>query len=86
MFEFFSQALLFPELEKGSGMDHSHSQTHPADILVPSWSIGKPATFDIRVVKHKLDSGSEHNCGLLGSRKGSCLKLPRMARIWVGML
>ena len=35
LFEFFSRALLSPELEKGSGMDHSHSQTCPADILVP---------------------------------------------------
>ena len=40
LFELFSRALLSPELEKGSGMDHSHSQTRPADILVPSWSIG----------------------------------------------
>ena len=41
--ELFSLSL---ELEKGSGMDHSHSQTRPADILVPSWSIGKSAACD----------------------------------------
>ena len=64
IFEFFSQALLSPELEKGSGMDHSHSQSHPADILVPLWSIGKP----------KLDSGrSELNCmWVTRQRNGSC--------------
>ena len=39
IFEFICQALLSPELEKGTGMDHSHSQTCPADILVPSWSM-----------------------------------------------
>ena len=31
-------------------MDHSHSQTRPADILVPSWSIGKSAACDVTVV------------------------------------
>ena len=50
IFGFFCRALLFPEFEKGSGMDHSHSQTCPADILVPSSSIGKPAACDITVV------------------------------------
>ena len=44
----FRHALLSPELEKGRGMeDHSHSQTRPADILVPSWSMGKAATCDV---------------------------------------
>ena len=50
LFEFFSRALLSPELEKGSGMDHLHSQTRPTDILVPSWSIGKSAACDVTVV------------------------------------
>ena len=74
-FEFFSRALLSPELEKGSGIDHSHSQTRPADILVPSWPIGKSAACDVTVVNplnpSLHDSGSEHNCGLLGSRERS---------------
>ena len=50
IFEFFSRALLSPELEKESGMDHLHSQTCPADIQVPPWSIGKSAACDVTVV------------------------------------
>ena len=50
IFGFFRRALLSPELEKGSGVDHSHSQTRPADILVPLWSFGKPAACDVTVV------------------------------------
>ena len=47
-FEFvFCRALLSPELENGNGMVQSHSQARPAEILVPPWSMGKAAMYDI---------------------------------------
>ena len=38
------------KVEAGSNHTHDHSHTHPADILVPSWSMGKPAAFDLSVM------------------------------------
>jgi hypothetical protein len=46
-----NRALLNPRLEQGSGLG---SQTRPADILVPVWSLGKPAALDVTVV-HPLN-------------------------------
>lgn len=37
------------KVEAGSNFTHDHSHTHPADILVPNWSLGKPAAFDLPV-------------------------------------
>ena len=40
-YEFFRLALLSPELEKGSSLNHLHTKTcpSPSDILIASWSI-----------------------------------------------
>ena len=37
------------KVEAGINLTHNHSHTHPADILVPKWSLGKPAAFDLSV-------------------------------------
>ena len=53
-------------------MDHSHSQTHSADILVPSWSIGKPAACDGTVVNPlnpSLILGASTTVGYLAAEK-----------------
>ena len=37
------------EIEKGSGI-LPKDQSRPADILVPNWSLSRPAVFDIKVI------------------------------------
>ena len=34
------------QVEVGSGFGHDKCNTRPADVLVPNWSLGKPAAFD----------------------------------------
>ena len=36
-------------MEAGSNLTKDHSHTCPADILVPNWSLGKLAAFDLSV-------------------------------------
>ena len=36
-------------LEVGQNLSHDHSNTRPADILVPHWCTGKPAALDLSV-------------------------------------
>ena len=36
-------------MEAGSNLSKDHSHTRPADLLVPNWSLGKPAAFDLSV-------------------------------------
>ena len=44
------RAHLSVKAEAGSDLTKDHSHTHPADILVPNWSLGKPAAFDLSVM------------------------------------
>ena len=37
------------KVEAGSNLSKDHSHTCPADILIPNWSLGKPAAFDLSV-------------------------------------
>lgn len=71
-YEFFCHALLSPELEKGSRMDQSHSQTRLADIVVPSWSMGEAAACDVTFV-HLLNlrmiSGACTTAGFAAAHK-----------------
>ena len=41
------RAHLNVKVEAGANLTHDHSHSHPADILVPNWSVGKPAAFDL---------------------------------------
>eukprot|EP00731_Ephydatia_muelleri_P010847 Em0005g1433a len=43
------RAHLSVKLEAGSNLTKDHSHTRPADILVPNWSWGKLAAFDLSV-------------------------------------
>ena len=66
-----SKACLSPQLEKGPGIDFSR----PADVLVPNWSLSRPAAFDLKVI-HPLNtdlileasmaSGNSAECGEAG--------------------
>ena len=47
LFKLLSAAGMSPEKEQGS---FEHDRTRPADVLVPSWSLGKSAAFDLTVV------------------------------------
>ena len=47
------QALLNPTLEAGAGLDDR--QTRPADILLPTWTLGASAALDLTVV-HPLNT------------------------------
>lgn len=50
------KAMMNPKLEQGAGLS-SDSNHRPADILVPSWSLGKSAALDITVV-HPLNQNT----------------------------
>ena len=43
------RAHLSVKVKAGSNLTKDHSHTRPADILVPNWSLGKPAAFDLSV-------------------------------------
>ena len=43
------RAHLSVKVEAGSNLTKDHSHTRPADILVPNWSLGKLAAFDLSV-------------------------------------
>ena len=43
------RAHLSVKVEAGSNLTLDHSHSCPADILVPNWSVGKPAAFDLSV-------------------------------------
>ena len=47
--DFCQRACLGPRLEMGCGAGYTNSQSHPADVLVPNWDLGKPAAFDLSV-------------------------------------
>ena len=47
--ETYRRAHLSVTVEAGSNLSKDHSHTRPADILVPNWSLGKPAAFDLSV-------------------------------------
>ena len=37
------------QVEVGSGFGRYKRNNRPADVLVPNWSLGKPAAFDLTV-------------------------------------
>ena len=53
------RAHLSVKVEMGSNLTSEHDHSCPADILLPNWALGKPATFDISVtspLNHKIVS------------------------------
>ena len=44
------RAHLSVKVKAGSNLTKDHSHTRPADILVPNWSLGKPAALDLSVM------------------------------------
>ena len=51
--QYCRRALLSPSLEEGAGLNAC--QTRPADILLPTWTLGAPAALDLTVV-HPLNT------------------------------
>ncbi len=47
LFKLLAAAGMSPEKEQGA---YEHDRTRPADVLVPSWKLGKSAAFDLTVV------------------------------------
>ena len=47
--QFCHRACLGGQLEVGCGLGADKRHSHPADILVQNWIIGKPAAFDLTV-------------------------------------
>ena len=43
------QANVSAQVEVGRGFGHDNRSTRPADVLVPNWSLGKPAAFDLTI-------------------------------------
>ena len=54
-------------MEAGSNLSKDHSHTRPADIRVPNWSLGKPATFELSVMS-PLNSNVLLEAGLAASQ------------------
>ncbi|KAL5457674.1 hypothetical protein EMCRGX_G034959 [Ephydatia muelleri] len=48
--QFCHRARLGGQLEVGYGLGGDVSNSRPADFLVPNWTLGKPAAFDLTVV------------------------------------
>eukprot|EP00731_Ephydatia_muelleri_P019621 Em0012g446a len=44
-----SRANVSAQVEVGSGFGHDKRNTRPAHVLVPNWSLGKPAAFDLTI-------------------------------------
>ena len=53
---FCQMAGLAPEVEKGCNFD-CKDRMRPADVLVPNWSLSRPAAFDLKVI-HPLNSSN----------------------------
>ena len=54
-FESCRQAGVGGQMEVGSGLGHDERSTRPADVLVPSWDLGKPAAFNLTVTSSPLN-------------------------------
>ena len=54
LFNTCRRALLNPILEQGAGLDETGSLTRPADILIPTWSMGKSGAIDVTIA-HPLN-------------------------------
>ena len=48
---------LAPLLEQGYGIGPAKDRSRPADILIPNWSLSRPAAFDIKVI-HPLNNSA----------------------------
>jgi hypothetical protein len=59
--------MLNPQLEQGAGLGIDGSNTRPADILVPVWSRGRSAAFDVIVV-HPLNHDLVQGAGTLADQ------------------
>ena len=57
------RAHLSVKVEAGSNLTKDHSHTRPADILVPNWSMGKLAAFDLSLTS-PLNSNVLREAGL----------------------
>ena len=71
------------KVEAGS---HNHSHSCSADILVPNWSVGKPAAFDLSV-SSSLNSKFFLEAGLAGVWQPELVTqqaIMHSARSWVG--
>ena len=55
IYDICRRAALNPVLEQGAGIDVDGTLTRPADILIPTWTLGKSGAFDITVV-HPLNN------------------------------
>ncbi|KAL5473429.1 hypothetical protein EMCRGX_G027913 [Ephydatia muelleri] len=49
----YLRANVSTQVEVGNGFGHGKRNTKPADALVPNWSLGKPAAFDLTVLTAK---------------------------------
>ena len=48
--DFCHRACLAPELERGCGLTSTKDISHPADVLIPNWSLSYLAVFDLKVI------------------------------------
>ena len=67
------RAHLSIKVEAGSNLSKDHSHTRPADILVPNWSLGKPAAFDLSVTS-PLNSNVLLEAGLAAGQAARATK------------
>ena len=60
--DFCCRACLAPELERGCGLTSTKDRTHPADVLVPNWSLSHSAVFDLMVTDLNVITILTNNC------------------------
>ena len=58
-------AHLSVQVEMGNNLTN-HRHTHPADLLVPNWVLGKPAAFDLYVTSTLTPTTLLEACGTTG--------------------
>ena len=67
-------------MEAGSNLSKDHSHTRPAYILIPNWSLGKPAAFDLSVTL-PLDSNVLLEAGLAAGQAPELLSKENLKKM-----
>ena len=82
----YCRAHVCVKVEAGSNLTLDHSHSHPADILVPKRSVGKPTTIDLFVISplHSSFVGSRAHsrCGHQGGGRGNMRGMTQSAGVY----
>ena len=76
-------------VSKNHNLTPDHSNTHPADILIPHWYMGKPAALDLSVTSPlnpltRLEAGVTAGAAAKATEERNLKPTPASVQIWVG--